>query len=166
MNILTVNNTTYNVDNAPEEVDDIRFCVLDCSDQTFIDYHFLPLVFLESFYAPAVVLSIGENELAMPLDWSIMVCDDEMNEVEIMPLTSLNDRGFQAFVYNPLTDLTPTPNDITITDVYAEVKWFFPKLKNGNLLTIPLDTGNKPSCAYFVKEKTKMPKYIDIGDLF
>jgi hypothetical protein len=166
MNILTIENRTYNIDCIPEEIGDVRFCVLDMTNSKHIDYFYLPLVFLESFYAPAVVLRIGNMELQMPLDWSIMVCDDEMNEVEVMPLTRLNDRGFRAFVYNPFADSTPRSVDIEMTNIYSEVKWFFPKLKNGCMLVTPLVDRNKPPCAFFVKDYNKLPKTIEIGSLF
>lgn len=166
MNILTVNNSTYNIDCIPDEIDDVRFCVLDCSDSAFIDYYFLPLVFLESFYAPAVVLEFGQYHVQMPLDWSIMICDEEMTDVEIMPLTQLNDRGFHGFLYNPLSDTMPTSEEVRIVNVYSEVKWFFPKLKSGSLLAVPLEEGNSPKCAMFVKDFNKLPKIIDIGDIF
>ena len=166
MNILTVKNHTYNIDCIPDEIDDIRFCVLDCSDPTFIDYYFLPLVFLESFYAPAVVLKLGDNQVQMPLDWSIMISDEEMTDVEVLPLTQLNDRGFHGFIFNPLSDSIPRSEEVSIVNVYSEVKWFFPKLKSGCLLTVPLEPGPAPKCAMFVKEFNKLPKIIDIGDIF
>ena len=166
MNILTIENTSYNIDNIPDEIGDVRFCILDLTKQKDIDYYYLPLIFLESFYAPAAVLKIGELTISMPLDWSILVCDEEMNEVDVMPITRLNDRGFKCFSYNPFSDMIPKALDIDIINVYNEVKWFFPKLKNGTMLVTPLDNRPKPPCGMFVKELAKLPKTIDIGELF
>ena len=61
MKILTVDNTVYEIDQVPDEIDDIRFGVFDTSDPEWMDYYFLPLIFLESFYAPAICLQIGEH---------------------------------------------------------------------------------------------------------
>lgn len=166
MNILTIDNSTYNIASIPDEIGDVRFCVLDMSNNKEIDYFYLPLIFLESFYAPAAVLNIGGMELSMPLDWSVMVCDEEMNEAEVMPIARLNDRGFKCFSYNPFNDLVPTPMDIEIVNIYTDVKWFFPKLKNGTMLVCPTRQGFTPPCGMFVKELTKLPKTIHIGDLF
>jgi hypothetical protein len=171
MNILTVENKTYNIDMMPDEmgdddIGDVRFCILDMTNNKNIDYFYLPLVFLESFYAPAVVLDIGGQEIQMPLDWSLMVCDEEINEVEVMPLTRLNDRGFYAFQYNPFSDFTPSAVPVEIINVYSEVKWFFPKLKNGCMLVTPITMNTTPPCCFFVREYTKLPKNIDVGDLF
>lgn len=166
MNILTIENETYNIDSIPDEIGDVRFCILDMTNHRDIDYLYLPLIFLESFYSPAAVLNIGGMEISMPLDWSMLVCDEEMNEAEVMPISRLNDRGFRCFSYNPFADLVPKPLEIEIVNVYTEVKWFFPKLKNGTMLVTPLTQSKKPPCGIFVKELTKLPKTIDIGELF
>lgn len=166
MRILTNDNVSYDLDKVPNEVEDIRFCVLDYSDPKDPDYFFIPLIFLESFYAPAVVLQIGKYNIQMPLDWSVLVCDNEYSDLEIMPLTSLNDRGFCTMVFNPLRHMVPRPREVTITNVYADVKWFFPKLKHGNILVVPLEDGPTPECALFVKDVNKLPDVIDIGALF
>ena len=54
---------------------------------------------------------------------------------------------------------------IKITNIFQDVKWFFPKLKNGHMLLAPLENKNNPSCAMFVKEANKIPAEIDIGYL-
>lgn len=165
MQILTNENRAYNLDRIPDEVEDIRYCVFDTNDPDYMDYFFIPLIFLESFYSPAIVLDIGEHKIQMPLDWSIVVCDEEMTDMEIMPLTSLNDRGFYTVAYNPLQHFVPQPVEINIVNVYADVKWFFPKLRNGTMLVVPLENTEKPRCAMFVKERTKIPD-MDISALF
>ena len=50
MKILTLdNNEPYNLENLPEEIDDLRFAILDNSNPHAVDYHYIPLIFLESF---------------------------------------------------------------------------------------------------------------------
>ena len=66
MRILTLENCAYNLDTLPDEVDDLRFSILDNSDPTDPDYYYIPLIFLESFSAPALVLKIGESIIKMP----------------------------------------------------------------------------------------------------
>ena len=70
MNILTVENNVYNLDSVPDQIDDLRYCVLDVTDPEYYDYFWHPLVFLESFYSPAMVLNIGGNEIPDPVDLS------------------------------------------------------------------------------------------------
>ena len=167
MNILTLDNSTFSLNNLPDEVDDTtRFSVLDNSNPPDPDFFFVPLIFLESFNAPAMVLRIGENEIAMPLDWCIAVGDSSSaTNIEIMPLTSLNDRGFEAFVFNPLTSYRLEFQHIEIVNFYNDVKWYFPKMKSGQLITTPLTSGSNPQCAYFVKEVSRQSEMIHLDKL-
>lgn len=164
MKILTPDQKAYELDSVPNEVEDLSFCVLDYSDSKNPDYFYVPLVFLESFQSPAAVLRLGNKIVQMPLDWSMIVCDEEFNDVEILPLTSLNDRGFDALIYNPFNDTYPKSAPVDIINVYADIKWYFPKLKPGNILVVPIEDKDKPRCAFFVKDIPKINK-IDIGDL-
>jgi hypothetical protein len=78
-----------------------------------------------------------------------------------LPLTSLNDRGFKTFCFNPVSSFRPEFHEIDIIDVYQDVKWYFPKMKAGQLLTTPLHPGEKPTCAYFVKEVSRQSEIVD-----
>ena len=49
--------------------------------------------------------------------------------------------------------------------MFQEVKWYFPKLKNGHILTMPLNAGKKPQCIFFVKELNQIPDQISVGDI-
>ena len=59
MRILTLDNTAFDMNKLPEEVDDLRFAILDNSNPATPDYFFIPLIFLESFNSPALVLDIA-----------------------------------------------------------------------------------------------------------
>jgi len=129
MNILTVEDYAFSLNNLPDELeDDIQFAVLDNSDPKDPDFFFIPLIFLESFSAPAMVMEIDGREIMMPVDWCMAVGDRETgNDLEILPLTSINDRGFHAFTYNPLSSFRSEFADIKVTNFYNDVKWYFPK---------------------------------------
>jgi len=166
MKILTVENETYDLDDIPETIDDLRYGVLDYTNPAHIDYYFIPLVFLESFYAPAAILQIGQVTISMPLDWHIVICDAEVGDPEIMSLMSLNDRGFTAFAFNPITGFKPEYVDISIVNIYSDVKWYAPKLKYGHLLCVPLSDQPNSPCVLFVKDANKLPEVLDIGELW
>jgi hypothetical protein len=167
MKILTLDNIGFDLNNLPDEVDDsMRFSVLDNSDPSNPDFFFIPLIFLESFNAPAMVLKIGDEEISMPIDWSIAVGDSSSSsEIEILPLTSLNDRGFEAFCFNPLSSFRIEFKPIEIVNFYNDVKWYFPKMKNGQLLSVPISEKQKPNCCYFVKEISRQSELIDLSKI-
>ena len=163
MRILTLDNECFNLDDLPETIeDDVRFSVLDNSDPKNPDFFFVPLIFLESFSAPAMVLDIGGHEVTMPVDWSVAVgCSESGNDLEVLPLTSINDRGFEAFLFNPLKSFKTDFAEIKIVNFYTDVKWYFPKMKNGQLLSIPISEGKNPLCAYFVKDISRQCEVIE-----
>ena len=167
MQILTLDNKTFNLNNLPDEVDDnMRFSVLDNSNPNEPDFFFVPLIFLESFNAPAVVLRVNDHKIQMPLDWSILVgCRESGNDLEVIPMTSLTDRGFDAFVFNPLSNFKFNFGNIEIINIYMDVKWYFPKMRNGQLLTVPLCDGDAPPCAYFVKEISRQSEIVQYAKL-
>jgi hypothetical protein len=154
------------IDYVPEHIDDIRYSVLDYSDKKNADYIFQPLVFLEIFTSPAAVISIGKHVIKVPLDWSIIICESDAGDPEVVPITSINDRGFSAFCFNPLTGFLPNFMEIKILNIYNEVKWYIPKLKQGHFLAVPLENKENPICAFFIKETAKVPDVLDTKDLW
>ncbi len=162
MRILTLDNQSYEMTEIPDEVDDLRFCVFDNSNPKEPDYFFIPLIFLESFNSPALVLKIGKDVIRMPVDWQILIGEHDLGDLEVVPLTSINDRGFSAFEFNPLTSFKPTFQPVEVIDIYQDVKWYFPKLRPGQMLAIPL-TGNteKPQCVYFVKDISRQSEVVN-----
>ena len=166
MRILTLETTVFELDQLPEEIDDMNFGIFDNSDPNDPDYHFIPLVFLESFNSPALVLRIGEHRIKMPIDWQILIGEPDVGDLEMLPLTSINDRGFKAFEFNPITSFSPTYHDIEIVDVYQDVSWYAPKLKNGQMLCVPLNDSDKPLCVYFVKDISRNCELVDYNKAF
>ena len=162
MQILTLENEYFDLQTLPKEITtDLRYSVLDNSDPKDPDYFFVPLIYLESFSSPAVVLQIGNKQIQMPLEWSMVIGSDDAGDLEVLPLTSLNDRGFDAFTFNPLTSSRPEFLPVDVINVYQDVKFYFPKLKNGQLLTVPITNGSKPQCAFFVKDISRQCEVID-----
>jgi len=163
MRILTLNNTAFDLNELPEEVeDDTRFSVLDNSNPQDPDFFFMPLIFLESFNSPALVLNIGGNVVKMPMDWQILIGEPDLGDLEVVPLTSINDRGFSAFAFNPLASFRPEFFKIEVIDIYQDIKWYFPKLKPGQMLAVPLETNKeKPLCVYFVKDISRQSEIVN-----
>lgn len=103
----------------------------------------------------------------MPVDWSMAIgCSETGNDIEVLPLTSINDRGFEAFLFNPLSGFRVEFEEFEIVNFYSDVKWYFPKMKNGQLLAVPISDGPAPLCAYFVKDISKQCEVVSYSDLF
>jgi hypothetical protein len=171
MKILTNNNTPFDMNHLPEEVDDLRYCVLDYSNSQDVDYFFVPLMFLESFTTPPALLQIGPYQVQLPMDWSIVIGDKHIGDLEILEIYKLNDRPFSVFCTNPIGSFSPAFHEIAIVDVFPDVKWYFPKLKFGHILVVPLGERNQwpksgPDCIFIVREVNKLPECLDISKIF
>ena len=166
MKILTLDNEAYNLETLPEEIDDLRFAILDNSTPSNVDYHFIPLIFLESFNSPALVLKVGNKVIKMPVDWQVLIGEQDHGDLESLPLSSLNDRGFHAFQFNPLTSFSPSFLPIEILDIYPDVTWYSPRLRNGQFLSVPIDESSQPRCIYFVKEVSRNCEVVDYSQAF
>jgi hypothetical protein len=168
MRILTVENKPYNLNRIPDNIEeDIRYSILDNSSPNNPDFYFAPLIFLESFNSPAIVLRIGDtDEITVPVDWNIAVGDTLSGcDVEILPLTSLNDRGFEAFCYNPINSFRVEFKPIKVINFYNDVRWYIPKLKPNHLLSVPINTQDGALCAFFIKEMTRQSEILDLSKL-
>jgi hypothetical protein len=166
MRILTLENKYYNLETLPDEIDDLRFAILDNSNPQNVDYYYIPLIFVESFNSAALVLKIGDKTIKMPLDWQLLIGEREHGDLETLPLSSLNDRGFNAFQFNPLTSFSPSFLPVEIVDIYHDVTWYAPRLRNGQFLCVPIDDGPEPRCVYFVKEISRNCEIVDYNQVF
>jgi len=150
---------------SDEIEEDLRFMVLDFTNQNDPDYIYTPLVFLESFTAPCALLEIGDNFLEVPLDWSIIIADQYLGQSEIISVMQIADRNFKAFSINP-KHIKPEFLPLNLKTVYNEKKWYVPKLKTGHILAVPLSLENDSLCVFFVKDMTKINEVINIDQLW
>ena len=68
--------------------------------------------------------------------------------------------------FNPITGFKTEFIDVQIINVYTDIKWYAPKLKFGHLLVVPIEDGDEPMCALFVKESNKIPEVLDINQIW
>lgn len=127
---------------------------------------FPPVVMLDQFTSRAADLRIGKFRVSVPLDWSIIIADKNMGNVEIIDIKHINDRDFQVFCFNPISGYMPSFPDLEIENIYSDVTWTVPKLINGHILAVPLNDDDEPLCALFVKDTNKLPESLDITKIF
>ena len=166
MKVLTEHNKSFDLNQVPDAADDLRYCVLDYSDPKEADFYFYPMIFLESFSSACADMRIGPYNIQMPLDWHLIIGDMHTGELETMSIIDLNDKDFDAFIFNPIQGYMPRFLRFELVNVYSDVRWFFPKLKNNHFLAIPLHDGPEPPCAFFIKDLTKNSEQVDIRNLF
>ena len=161
MKIHTLDDKAYELNELPEKINDLHFAILDNSKPKDVDYYYVPLIFLESFTSAALVLRIGDKLIKMPMDWHILIGEEDTGDLEAIALTSINDRGFKAFEFNSISGYDANFPPIEVVDVYNEVQWYNPKLKNGQYLGVPIDVGDKPRVVYFIKDVSRNCQVVD-----
>ena len=167
MNILTVDNNPYNLVYLPKEVDNFYFGIFEANKKKKIKDHYFPLLtYLESYSYPALVLNIGNKKIKLPMDWHILITDENFYDIEIMKLTSLNNRGFCSLVYNPISDIVPEAIPIKIVDVYNEIQWYPPKLREASFLVMPIEEKANPKCILCTNDTTNIDKKLGCVDIF
>ena len=165
MNILLPENKSFDTAKVPESGSELYYCVLDYSDTEDVDYHFLPLVFIEDFAKAAVEIKIGGHIIQVPFLWSILISDQEFGDIELLPFVEFHGRDFDAFTFNPCEGYMPQFLPIEIINIYQEVRWCVPSMKPDNLLAVPITTGKNPQCAFFAESKNKFPEEVDVRHL-
>jgi len=161
MKIHTLDDTAYELNELPEKINDMQFAIFDNSNPKDADYFFVPLIFLESFTSPALVLKIADKVIKMPMDWNVLIGEEETGDLEAIPLTSINNRNFKVFEFNALSSFKADFLPIEVIDVYNEVEWYNPKLKNGQYLAVPIEEGENPRVIYFIKEVSRNCQVVD-----
>lgn len=171
MLILTEQNQTQDLNLIPNEVD-LYFWVYDNSANAK-DYFCVPLIMLESFYAPTIRLRLTENSgrreprhwfVNVPADYRILIGEPSHGDLEINSVTSLSERHFHAFAMNPASGFRPEYLHIEVEEVLPSIKWFMPKTKVGQLLCVPISTEAKPQCIYLVRDIPKSLEIVRLSD--
>ncbi len=166
MDILTEENSPSSLDNFYDDNGDLRYFVLDYSSKDNVDFFAVPLLFIERFYSPSADLKIGPYRVQVPLAWNIIIGEKEYSELEITPIQNCLDKDFQTIVFNPISGFRPQYYTLEILNIYPDVVWYVPKLKQGHILTVPIEKKIAPQCAFFIKDLQKIPEQLDITKIF
>lgn len=165
------------MNNLPDQIDEMHFWVLDHSNAKDIDFQCVPMFSIHSYMAPPALLKIGPYTVMVPLDWAIIIGDKNLGHLEPIEIHKLNDRDFDAFVFNPSSSYAPSFMPITLLDIYPDIEWNIPSLSNNHFLCMPvgeeaqwptkqdLNKTRYSDCIYIIKAQNKMPDDIDISQL-
>jgi hypothetical protein len=168
--LLSENNTSYDIAAITADlaatISDLRYCVLDYSNQRDVDFQFISPQTLDVVARPVADLRIGPYRIQMPIDWSIVIADKNFGSLEVIELLGLNERPFEALLYNPIDGFMPSFHRVSIAAIGSDVTWNIPKLKAGHILAVPVNDQPRPLCAFFVRDGAKLPDVLDITKIF
>lgn len=171
MKLLTVENEILDLGELGlmDEIPRTQFTVLDLgSDANTLhepDIVFPKLIYIEEYTGPALKCQIGEFTTILPLSWFTFIGEEEIGEVEIIPVTSINARDFETIVSDPINGFRHHYMPIRAIELYIEYEWVLPKLKNGQAVAVPInDDPKNPICVYLSHSKSKMPIVVNSGE--
>lgn len=161
MLILTPNNTAFEMNAVNSFIPDEQYCALDLSDISDTDYFFHNILSTMSFSALVAVLTVGEYTIQMPLNWQILLGDENTGMMEVSSiedLISLKDP--HAFVYNPYVSRYPHFMPVCVKNICTiNLRWVTPCLSKHNMLAVPLTYTKEPLCCFFADEIDKFPDF-------
>lgn len=164
MMLLTNENTPYSMVDLPDHAEEtVQYTILDYTDPKNVDFYTVPLIFLETFSSPAADLRIGNFRIQMPLDWHMVIGEPDLGDVEVIEIRNISARDFSVLAFNPFSSYMMNFFHVEIENIFPDFKWFFPQLKYGHLLVVPLENKPKPTCAFFVKDAHRIPEVLEIS---
>ena len=171
MLLLSPENIPFDLNSVPDEIiDNVCYGVMSVTPGNR-DFYWHQLILLENFSAPAMNINVGGHQLLLPImesphSWVIAIADPMLAEIELLLIDEENCRGFQAFVYNPLSSFVPKYMNIEIGETYGSMNWSLPKLSTGQLLCIPLTQEPKSPCIFIGAQNClKNFDIMDIADI-
>lgn len=162
MLVLTPENKSFDMTTVTEYAPDELYCALNLSNVEDADYYFYNILNTVTFTAMTAELQIGDMLVQVPINWQILLGDEETGMMEMSSIEDLLSlQQPHAFVYNPITSLYPKFLPVKITQIFTiNIKWQIPMLNKSNLLAVPLQAKEKPLCAFFADENDKIGDFL------
>lgn len=165
MNILTVEKKILDLTTLDSIEYDTRFTVIDfgsdANKYSEPDIIFPKLLYVEDYTGPALECMIDNHVFVLPLAWFIFIGDEDISEIEALPLTSLNARNFSVITTNPIDGSRHHYKEIKILNVYPDYDWVLPKIKNGQCIAVPYNNdSDNPMCVYITHSTSKIPNIL------
>jgi len=155
MLIFDDQNQAIILDNVETPVLTENYWVLDLQ---IMDYTLAQLMVLEEIIAPTVELDIRGFKFLLPLNWNILVVDQETQQIDIVVLKKVAGRDFTAFIYGPDKSRHESSR-ISVTNFYPNHHNVGPSLMKNQMMCHPIDAESwinvAPSDGYnkYLKDK-------------
>lgn len=159
MKILTVENKQLELNDIEDEIPPTNFTVVDLGSDINhndeADIIFPIMIYLEEVTAPAIECTVAGNKVLLPLTWHIFIGEDDLGEVEAVPITSINARDFDVIVTAPIRGYRHKFETIHPRKVLQNYEWVLPRIKNGQAIAVPINDANE--CIYITPKATRIP---------
>lgn len=169
MEVLVSPTEVFNLNQPTSKLIDQKMCVYDCSDKEYQDFFFKKISTFILYRYPTATITLDDRfRIELPLNWKIMVTNDNEYVCKMCPIEDLlHFDTNQIPVFNPFHPGLPKLMNAEIYSINPNpVEHFVPKLPKKNLLVMPLDkscvteiynekTNNRivyPNCIYCIDD--------------
>ena len=161
MLILTPENLPFEMTTIHDTVPEEMYCALDLSDISNSDYYFFNILNTVSFSAMSAELEIGEYTLTVPINWQILLGDEESGMMEMSTIEDLMSlKEPHAYIINPIKSMFAKYLPVKVKSIFTiNARWQIPMLNKKHLLAVPVRNKENPLCAFFADENDKIPDF-------
>jgi len=145
----------------------LMFFVLDFEEEN-VDFKCFPLKFIEKKTTTLAEIIIKEKYvIKLPINWYIL-CGDKIyyENLEFISIQDLMSSDHTCISINPITSYIPKWHSLRVSNIYPNIEWLNPKVKNNHYLIYPLSKEDNPECIIVSTEQNKTNVEICISNLF
>lgn len=132
-------------------------------DLNIMDFTLTPLLVLEEIVSPTIELMVLGFKFRLPSNWNLLVVDNETSQIDVVEISELAGKEFQAAAYGPTMGMIEGVT-VMVTDYYPNYLNVGPSLNKHQMLCHPIG----PDLWINVSPSDTYNKYLKncvIGDL-
>lgn len=134
MNIMTDDGVRM-LSTLKDTIDFSHYWTLDLAVK---DYSLTPIKVLEQIEVPTMVCQLGSQALVeLPVSWSVLVCDKESAQVDVLSLAEFGGRAFNVMIFGPNKTFA-SQLVLRMVEYKAKSHQIYPSILKHNMLCIPI----------------------------
>jgi hypothetical protein len=106
-------------------------------DMTMDDFTLTNLFVLEEIVSPTIELQVDGFHFALPASWSILVCDEETMQLDVVDIASVAGKEFKAMVYGPNYNMVEAVS-VSATNYHPNYANVAPSMSKNQMLCHPI----------------------------
>lgn len=106
-------------------------------DLTLMDFTLAPLLVLEEIVAPTIELMVLGFRFVLPANWNMLVVDNDTSQLDVIEVSELAGREFNAFLYGP-DQPSYEMATVSVTDYHPNFHNVGPSLAKHQMLCHPV----------------------------
>jgi len=160
--VLDENKNPIKLKEAPYQGGNLYFTLLDFTDINDVDIVCFPLNVYEIFTTSVAEIRIGNlGFVYVPLDYHVPVGDRFHGDLELLDILSIIDKEIETLVIKPIDGYHIRWETIDVINIYEDVSYIFPVVRNTHLVACPIENVHNPYCIFVGNRTVKQNVILD-----